>query len=129
MSTNDSRLVSDLFADALNQFSKLVRNELLLARAEISVKMSEAMTAVGLLVSAALFLIPTLVVLLAALATWMVELGTRPSVAHLIAGAVGLVITGILAGIGMSRLKASSLVPERTLDQLQRDVASVKEHI
>ena len=36
LSANDSRPVSKLFADALTQFSKLMHNELQLARAEIS---------------------------------------------------------------------------------------------
>jgi hypothetical protein len=50
MSATDSRPVSELFADALKQLSKLMRNELQLARAEIAVKASEAMSAVGLVV-------------------------------------------------------------------------------
>ena len=106
-----------------------MRNELQLARAEITVKASEAMSAVGLLVGAGLFLIPALVLLLMALAAWIEELGTISSIAHLIAGAVGLVIGGILARIGMNRLKANPLVPKRTLEQLQRDVAAAKEHV
>ena len=129
MSAKDSRPVSELFADALNQLSKLMRNELQLARAEISLKASQAMTAIGLLAGAAIFLIPTLVLLFIALASWLVEMGTRPSVAHLIAGIVGLLIVAILTAIGMNRLKAQSMVPERTLDQLQRDVAAAKEHV
>src|SRR5436190_818011 len=76
MSTTDNRSVAELFTDALNQFSKLVRNELQLARKELSFKAGEAMTAVGLLACAGLFLIPALVMLLAALAAWMEELGT-----------------------------------------------------
>jgi uncharacterized protein YacL len=129
MSATDSRPVSELFADALNQLSNLMRNELQLARAEIAVKASEAMSGVGLLVGVGLFLIPALVLLLMALAAWIEELGTSSSIAHLIAGAVGLVIGGILAGIGMHRLKANSLVPKRTLEQLQRDVTAAKEHV
>jgi uncharacterized protein YacL len=129
MSAIDSRPVSELFADALKQLSKLMGNELQLARAEITVKTSEAMSAVGLVVGAGLFLIPALVVLLMALAAWIEEFGTRSSIAHLIAGAVGLVIGGILAGIAMNRLKANPLVPKRTLEQLQRDVAAAKEHV
>src|SRR5436190_5449027 len=58
MSVTDSRPVSELFADALNQFSKLIRSELHLARAEMSMKASQAMTAIGLLTGAAMFLIP-----------------------------------------------------------------------
>jgi uncharacterized protein YacL len=129
MSGTDGRPVSELFADALKQLSKLMGNELQLARAEIAVKASEAMSAVGLVVGAGLFLIPALVVLLMALAAWIEEFGTRSSIAHLMAGAVGLVIGGILAGIAMNRLKANPLVPKRTLEQLQRDVAAAKEHV
>jgi uncharacterized protein YacL len=129
MSVTDSRPVSELFADALKQLSKLMGNELQLARAEIAVKASEAMSAVGLVVGAGISLVPALVLLLMALAAWIEELGTRPSIAHLIAGAVGLVIGGILAGIGMHRLKANPLAPKRTIEQLQRDVAAAKEHV
>jgi hypothetical protein len=129
MSTIDNRSFSELFADALNQFSTLIRKELLLARRELSFKVSQAMTAVALLGCAGLFLIPALVELLTALAAWMEELGTGPPLAHLIAGAVGLLIVAVLGGVGMNRLKANSLVPERTLGQIQQDVAAAKEHV
>jgi len=129
MSATDSRPVSELFGDALKQLSKLMGNELQLARAEIAVKASEAMSAVGLVVGAGISLVPALVLLLMALAAWVEELGARSSIAHLIAGAVGLAIGGILAGIGMHRLKANSLAPKRTIQQLQRDVTVAKEHV
>jgi uncharacterized membrane protein YqjE len=129
MSVNDSRPVSELFTDALTQFSKLMRNELQLARAEMSMKVAQAMTAMGLLAGAAIFLIPTLVLLLMSLAAWLVEIGIRPSGAHLIAGVVGLLVVAILAGIGWNRLKTNSLVPKRTLDQLQQDAAAAREHV
>jgi hypothetical protein len=128
MTANDSRSVSDLFADALSQFSKLVRNELHLARAEISMNVGETMAAIGLLAGAAVFLIPTLVLLLISLATWLVEIGIRPSAAHLMAGLLGLLVVAILGGVGLNRLKASSLVPKRTLDQLQQDAVAAREH-
>jgi hypothetical protein len=129
MSANDSRSVSELFGDALSQFSKLVRSELQLARAEISMKVGQTATAIGLLAGAAIFLIPTLVLLLISLAVWLVEIGIRPSVAHLLAGLVGFVVVAILGGIGINRLRASSLVPQRTLDQVQLDAAAAREHV
>jgi uncharacterized membrane protein YqjE len=129
MSVNDSRPVSELFADALTQFSKLMRNELQLARAEMSMKVGQAMTAIGLLAGAAILSIPTLVLLLMSLAAWLVEIGVRPSIAHLIAGVVGLLVVAILAGIGLNRLKTNSLVPRRTLDQLQQDATAAREHV
>jgi uncharacterized membrane protein YqjE len=129
MTANDSRSVSELFGDALSQFSKLVRNELQLARAEISMKIGQTTTAIGLLAGAAVFLIPALVLLLMSLATWLVEIGIRSSLAHLIAGLVGLSVVALLGAIGSNRLKTNSLVPQRTLDQFQQDTAAVREHV
>jgi uncharacterized membrane protein YqjE len=129
MPANDSRPISELFADALSQFSNLIRNELQLARAEISIKVGQTMTATALLAAAAIFLIPTLVLLLTSLAAWLVENGMRPSVSYLTAGGAGLLLVAILGGIGMNRLKTTSLVPNRTLDQLQQDAAAVREHV
>lgn len=129
MPANDSRPISELFADALSQFSNLIRNELQLARAEISIKVGQKMTATALLAAAAIFLIPTLVLLLTSLAAWLVENGMRPSVSYLTAGGAGLLLVAILGGIGMNRLKTTSLVPNRTLDQFQQDAAAVREHV
>jgi uncharacterized membrane protein YqjE len=129
MSGNDSRSVSELFSDALSQFSKLMRNELQLARAEMSMKVGQAMTAIALMAGAAIFLIPTLVLLLMAFASWLVEIGTSPSLAHLIAGMAGLLVVAILGGIGLNRLKTNSFVPKRALDQLQQDAAAAREHV
>jgi len=129
MPAHDARPVSELFADALNQFSKLVRNEIQLAKAEMSLKASQLLTAVGFLAAAAIFVIPTLVLLLMALAVWLVEVGMTSSLAHLVAGIAGLLMTTVLGGIGWSRLKAGSLVPTRTLDQLQQDATAAREHV
>ena len=100
MTANDNRSVSELFGDALSQFSKLMRNELQLARAEISMKLGQTTTGLGLLAGAAVFLIPTLVLLLMSLAMWLVEIGIRSSLAHLIAGLVGLSVVALLGTIG-----------------------------
>jgi uncharacterized protein YacL len=129
MPSLDNKPISELFSDALIQFSKLMRNEIQLARAEMSQKASQMASAVGLLVGAGLFLIPTLVLLLMAFASWLQELGFRASAAHLIAGGLGLLIVVLLGGIGLSRLKANSLVPNRTINQLQRDAAAAREHV
>jgi uncharacterized membrane protein YqjE len=129
MSASDSRSVSELFGDALSQLSKLMRNELQLARAEISMKLGQTSTAIGLLAGAAIFLIPTIVLLLMSLAAWLVEIGMTPAMAQLLAGLAGLIVVAILAGLGLNRLKTNSLVPKRTLDQLRQDAAAAREHV
>jgi Putative Actinobacterial Holin-X, holin superfamily III len=123
----DQRTISELVSDAFNQFSKLVRNEVAIARAEMAEKASQAATGAGLLVGGGLLLIPPMVLVLMALAAWLVELGLRSSLSNLIAGVVGLGISAILAWVGMTKLKPEHLKPKRTINELQRDVAAAKE--
>jgi Putative Actinobacterial Holin-X, holin superfamily III len=123
----DQRTITELVSDAVNQFSKLVRNEISIARAEIAAKAAEAVSGVGLLIGGALLLIPPMVLVLMALAAWLVELGLRASLSNLIAGAVGFAISAVLAWVGMTKLKPENLKPKRTINELERDVAAVKE--
>jgi hypothetical protein len=48
---------------------------------------------------------------------------------YLITAGVGFVIAAILAKVGMNRLKADMLMPNRTINQLQRDAATMKAHM
>lgn len=127
MTPVDQRSVPELLADALNQFSKLISNEVQLAKAEMSAKVTQAIMGAAFLAVAGLMAIPVLVLALMALAAWLVRMGWSEPVSYLIAAVVGLVISGILAGIGVNRLKADSLTPDRTMKQLRRDANAVKE--
>jgi hypothetical protein len=51
----------------------------------------------------------------------------RPSIAALITGGGALLIGAILLMVGLNRLKAVRLVPNKALRQIQQDVAVVKE--
>lgn len=125
----DNRSVPELFSDALNQFSKLVRNEIHLARAEISLKASQAVTGIAFLLGGALLCIPALVLLLMALAAWFEVMGLGTPIADLLAGVVGLLIAALIGWTGLNRLKLENLTPRRTLEQLQRDAAAAKEQV
>jgi VIT1/CCC1 family predicted Fe2+/Mn2+ transporter len=128
-SSAEQRTVAELVSDAVNQFSKLIRNEVSIARAEISTKATEAAMGIGLLAGAALLLVPAMVLLLMALAAWLSELGLSDALANLIAGALGFLVSGILAYVGKTRLNPENLKPNRTINEFQRDVAAVKEHV
>jgi hypothetical protein len=123
----DQRTITELVSDAVNQFSKLIRNEIAIARAEIAAKAGQAVSGIGLLLGGALLLIPPMVLVLMALAAWLVELGLRASLSNLIAGGVGFAISAVLAWVGMTKLKPENLKPKRTIHELERDVAAVKE--
>jgi hypothetical protein len=126
-SPDDPRSISELFSDVVDQFTKLIRNEMAIARAELSAKATEAAIGIGLLIGGAVLLIPAGVLLLMALAAWLVQLGLGSALANLIAGVVGLAISAILAFVGKSRLSPERLKPKRTIREFERDVAVVKE--
>ena len=98
-----------------------------LARAEITQKVTEASIGAAYVIGAAILAIPVLVVLLIALAIGLTHLGLSPVVAHLASAAVGAAASVILAIIGMSRLKLETLKPKVTMQQVERDVATAKE--
>ncbi|MGZ6007622.1 MAG: phage holin family protein [Rhizomicrobium sp.] len=125
--SNDLNAIPRLFGDAVEQLGKLVQNEVQLARAELSQKLTQASIGAAYVAGAAILSIPVLVVLLFALAQWLIQLGLTPALAYLAAAACGGVISAILAMVGISYLKPENLKPKVTLQQIERDVSTAKE--
>ena len=125
----DNRSVPELIAEAFNQFAKLIRNEVQLAKAEMSAKASQAAMGGAFLAVAGVIAIAALVLLLMALAAWLVESGWSPPLSYLAAAVVGLVVAAVFALVGKSRLKPEKLTPNRTMEQLRRDASAVREHV
>ena len=123
------RPVSELISDGLRQLSQLLRNEMALARAEVSENVKNAIRGSIMLVVACVVALPALFILMMALAAFLAEMGLAASLAYLITAVIGFVIAGVLAMIGMNRLKAERLVPNRTINQLHRDVTTMKAHM
>jgi hypothetical protein len=125
--TTDTRSFSELLSDAVNKLTALVRSEIQLARAELTAKVGEAAVGLAMLAVSASVMIAALVLLLMALAGWLVHLGLTPPLADFFAALVGAVIGAVIAWNGISRLKADNLAPKRTLEQLHRDASTAKE--
>jgi hypothetical protein len=125
--SNDDRSIPALFGDAIEQLGKLVSNEVQLARAEISEKVAQAGMGVAYVAAAGVMMIPVLVVLLITLALWLIQTGMSPVVSHLIAAAVGAVVSLILGVVGLNHLKPEKLTPTVTIQQVERDMAAAKE--
>ena len=118
---DDTRTIGRLAVDTVDHVSKLLRSEMAVARAEFAEKVSEAIAGAAFIVIAGLLLIPVVVLLLMGLAAWLIELGLRPSMANCCAGVAGLVLAGVLALAGKSKLSAENLSPKHTLDEVARD--------
>ena len=127
--TRDDRSVSTLLTDAFNQLSMLLRSEVNLMQAEMTAKAKGAAVGAGLLVGAALVVLPAVVLLLIAFAALLTEAGVPEPLSDLLAAIVGFGISGLLAAIGLRRLRAGTLTPTRTIVQLQRDASAAKGHL
>jgi uncharacterized membrane protein YqjE len=123
----DARSISRLLGDAFEQLSQLVQTELRLARAELADKAARAGMGVGLLFGGLLLIVPAVVLFLLALALFLAQQGMSPVAAHVLAGVVGAILGGVLIIMGLARLKPSSLTPETTIRQIQKDVAAARD--
>lgn len=123
--TNKS--AATLLSEAMSNVSGLVRNEVDLARAEISENMDKAGVALGLIAGAAVIALVALNVLAGALVAALTEAGLDPGWSALIVGAVLALVAYGLMSKGLNDLKLSSLAPTRTVKNVRRDAAAVKE--
>jgi pilus assembly protein TadC len=124
---NDARSISRLLGDAFDQLSQLIQTEIRLARAELADKATQAGVGIGFVFGGLLFMIPALVLILIALALFLTDLGLSPVTAHVLAGLVGAVISGVLIMVGLARLRPENLTPDTTIRQVQKDIAAAKE--
>ena len=117
----EERSVSQLFGDSVSGLTKLVQNELNLARAELAEKVSLTTAAAKLVVAGAVLVIPGVILILLAVAAELVALGLSEPLAYLCSGLGTLIVAVALAWAGVSRLSAGALKPSATLDQMRRD--------
>jgi hypothetical protein len=76
---------------------------------------------------AAVLLVPSLVILLAAGVYGLAEGAGWPMwMSALVVGGIAFIVGLILVAIGVSRLKARALMPNKTIKQLQEDAAMAK---
>lgn len=125
-----SRSIPEIFTDVIDQFTGLLRKEGQLARAEMSEKITQVAAGLGLIVGGSVLLTPALVILLqAAVSALITNNIIKEPWAPLIVGGAVFVIGIILLLVGLSRLKADALLPNRTIQQIQSDVRVAKQQV
>jgi hypothetical protein len=121
------RSVPELFGSVFRQLAELMRTEGMLARTEMSEKMTHMGTGLGLLVGGAVLAMPALVILMGAAVAALVENGIAPYWASsLLVGGLFLLIGLILLSLGANWLRAGNLMPNRTLQQLEFDANAAR---
>lgn len=125
-----ARSLPDLFTTAVTQITTLFHKEVQLARAEMTEKFGQAADAVPQVGAGLALLMGAALLLLFAAASGIARaFDIAEGWSLLIVGAAAALVGWLLVRTGLSHLKVSNLVPERTAEQLARDAQVAKEQV
>ena len=126
---DDKRTIVNLFTDVIGDAAHLFQTEIRLIRAEINEKLARLVNGGTLVGAGAVAGLAAVFLLLQAIVRWLAVAGLSEEWGYLL---VGIVVAAIAAGLivgGVSRIKSTKLMPDRTVEQLKADFATVKEHV
>jgi len=130
MATRDTdHPVTSLIASVINEITHLLQTEFRLARAEVKEKVAQFSSGGAMIGAGAVLLLPGLVIFCFAIVRWLVIAGMAEEWALLLVAAIVLIAGAGLLIAGVNAIKASSLVPERTIDQVRADFSIAKEQV
>ncbi|UYG00619.1 MULTISPECIES: phage holin family protein [unclassified Halomonas] len=130
-STTQGASVGSLLTTLTREVTDLVRGEAELAKAEVSEKTHQALTGIAAIAVAGAVIFAGFLVLLASAVALLNEIlppDMTPWLSAAIVGVVTAVIGLIMLNVGLNKIKAQRLAPQRTLKSLQRDKELAQEH-
>jgi Na+/melibiose symporter-like transporter len=125
----DERSLGDLFSDLSRETTTLVRQEVQLAKAELTQSATEAARGIGMLAAGGAVAYAGLLFLLLAIVSGLIEAGWDAWLAALIVGVVVVAIGAFLVLRAREALKPANLAPQKTVETLKEDAAWAKEQI
>ena len=127
--TQDDRSLGELFAELAREMSTLVRQEVALAKTEMTQKATRVGMNVAFLVIGGAIAYAGLLAIIAAI---IIAVGTAMNNMWAAALIVGLVIVAIAAALimkGLNALKSEDLAPRQTIETLKEDAQWAKNQI
>jgi putative Mn2+ efflux pump MntP len=124
----EERSIGQLFAELTEETRTLVRQEIQLARAELSEKVAGIGTDIGSMVGGVAVLYAGFLVLLAAIVIGLAHV-IGPGWAALLVGIVTLAIGGWMVTRGLQDMKHRNLKPEKTVASLKETKQWAKEQV
>jgi hypothetical protein len=115
----DARSLGDLFSDLTREMTTLVRNELALARVEMSAKLARAGRHAATLAIAAVVALAGLFTLAASLVLVLVRAGMPAWGAALLVGLALAVVGAVLASRALTALRQEDLTPRETIQTIK----------
>jgi hypothetical protein len=125
----DERSLGDLFSDLSRETTTLVRQEVQLAKAELTQSATEAARGIGMLVAGGAVAYAGLLFLLLAIVFGLIEAGWDAWLSALVVGLVVVAIGAFLVLRARESLKPANLAPRRTIETLKEDQEWAKEQI
>lgn len=127
--SDGDRSLGELFADLSRETSELVREEVALAKTEMTHKAVEVGKDFGFLAGGGAIAYAGFLAIIAAIIVGLGQLGVAWWLSAAIVGIIVAAIGGFLVWKGMESLKRSNLAPTKTLDSLKEDARWTKEQI
>ena len=118
-----------LFADALSQVALLVETEIRLVRSEVSEKITQAISAVAVLVVAAVLILTALILCLNGIVQLLIAYGWQPYAANFLVGVLIALLGAVAVMMAIKALSPANLTPSRTVTQLGKDARVAKEQV
>jgi len=126
MQQQDDRSLGELFGDLARDTGTLVRQEVDLAKAEMTRTATRVGKDLGFLVAGGAVAYAGFLGILAAIAIGLGQLGVPWWLAALLVGLVVAGVGGILVQRGLTALRQEDLAPQQTIATLKEDVAWAK---
>lgn len=122
------RSLGELFSDLSQQTADLIRNEMRLAKAELSEKLADAGKHAAMIAAAAVFGLAAVGAVTAAVMFLLIDAGLAPWVAALVTAAAMGVAAFVLAQSGLHGLRSKSMAPVETIHSLKETTQWLKTH-
>ncbi len=122
----DQRSLGELFGDLARDTGTLVRQEVELAKVEVTQKATRVGKDIGFLVAGGAVAYAGFLALVAAIAIGLGQLGVPWWLATLLVALVVGGVGGFLVMQGLNALKRETIVPERTVQTLKEEVEWAK---
>ena len=126
---DDKRTIVNLVTDVIGDAVHLFHTEIRLIRTEINEKIARLASGGTLVAVGAVAGLAAVFLLLQAVVRWLAVAGLPDQWGYLLVGLVVAAIAAALLMKGINNVKSTNLMPDRTLDQLKADFATVKEHV
>jgi hypothetical protein len=120
------RSLGELFSDLSQQTADLIRNEMRLAKAELSEKLADTGRHAMLIGAGVAFGLAAVVALAATIALLLIEVGILPWLAAGLTALVMGVAAFALAQSGLSALKTKSIAPVETMHSIKETTQWLK---